>query len=96
MDRIFGGSPASVLLRLVIISIIVGIVLRALGIRPLDLIRHFDEFFRHLSYYGVDALNWGLRYFLLGAIIVFPIWAVYRLIKVLGDGSGGKGGSGKS
>ena len=44
MERIFGGSPAAVLLRLIIISVIVGMVLKALGVRPQDLLRHFDEF----------------------------------------------------
>jgi hypothetical protein len=86
MERIFGGSPAAVLLRLIIISIIVGIVLKALGVRPQDLLRSFDEFVYSLRFLGVDALQW----FMLGAIIVFPVWAVVRLLKVLGGG--GKSG----
>lgn len=85
MERIFGGSPAAVLLRLIIISIIVGIVLKALGVRPQDLLRSFDEFVYNLRFLGADALQW----FLLGAMIVFPVWAVVRLLKVLG-GKGGK------
>jgi Family of unknown function (DUF6460) len=28
---------------------------------------------------GFDAFNWVLRYFLLGAVIVFPVWFIIRL-----------------
>lgn len=84
MERIFGGNPAAILLRLIIISVIVGVVLKALGVRPQDLLRHFDEILNNLRYLGVDAVQW----FLLGAMIVFPVWAVVRLLKVLGGKSG--------
>lgn len=84
MERIFGGNPAAVLLRLIIISVIVGVVLKALGIRPSDLLRHFDEILSNLRYLGVDAVQW----FLLGAIIVFPVWALVRVLKVIGGKDG--------
>jgi hypothetical protein len=84
MERIFGGSPAAVLLRLIVISIIVGIVLKALGVRPGDLLERFNDLVHSLRYLGADAVQW----FLLGAIVVFPAWLIYRLLRVLG----GKGG----
>jgi hypothetical protein len=31
---------------------------------------------------GFDSIEWIFRYFLLGAVIVFPIWLVVRLLKV--------------
>lgn len=84
MERIFGGNPAAVLLRLVIISVIVGVVLKALGIRPQDLFYQFQEILRNLRFLGVDAVQW----FLLGAMIVFPVWLVVRLLKVIGGKDG--------
>lgn len=84
MERIFGGSPAAVLLRLIVISIIVGIVLKAFGVRPQDLLWHFREFVYDLRFLGSDAFHW----FLLGAIIVFPVWGVVRLLKLLGGRDG--------
>ena len=38
MERFFGGNPALVLLRLVILSLIVGVVLAALGFSPFEII----------------------------------------------------------
>ena len=38
MERFFGGNPALVLLRLAILSLIVGVVLAALGFSPFELI----------------------------------------------------------
>jgi hypothetical protein len=85
MERIFGGNPAAVLLRLIIISIIVGVVLKALGVRPEDLIKNLDAVLKSLGELGADAVHW----FLLGALVVFPVWGVVRLLKMLG-GKGGK------
>jgi len=82
MERFFGGSPGAVLLRLSIISIIVGVVLHALGLDPLNLIESVRALVRYISERGLDALEWLLRYFLIGAVIVVPIWLIVRLIKL--------------
>jgi hypothetical protein len=36
---------------------------------------------------GFTAIEKAARYFLLGAVIVFPVWLVMRLLKVMGRGS---------
>jgi hypothetical protein len=36
---------------------------------------------------GFAAVEKGFRYFLLGAVIVFPVWLVVRLLKVAGGAS---------
>ena len=58
LTRFLGGSPLSVAFRLVLLSILVGVVLAAIGF---------------------DAINWLWRYFLLGAVIVIPIWLLSRI-----------------
>jgi uncharacterized protein DUF6460 len=35
--------------------------------------------FQRLWDLGFDALNWLWRYFLLGAVIVIPIWLLMRI-----------------
>ena len=89
MDRrqFFGDSVAGTLIRLVLLSIVVGIVFSALGITPFNLIERLDQLVRNVMNMGFDALNWAFGYFLLGAVIVFPIWFVMRLLKVMGRGS---------
>src|SRR5665213_2279129 len=79
--RIFGGSPLAVLGRLILVSILVGVILSALGLDPFDIVRSVEQLIRHIWNMGFDAVRWLWRYFLLGAVIVIPIWLVVRLVK---------------
>lgn len=91
MEQIFGGSPLGVMLRLIVISIIVGVVLSALGLSPLDLFDSIRRLIDWLYTLGFESIEWIFRYFLLGAVVVIPVWIIYRLLKFLADG--GKSGS---
>jgi hypothetical protein len=82
VTRFFGGSPAGVLLRLVVISFVVGIVLNALGVSPFDIIDGLRNLAWRIYMLGFDSIEWIFRYFLLGAVIVFPIWLIVRLLKL--------------
>jgi hypothetical protein len=80
MTRIFGGSPLAVVGRLVLVSILVGVVLTALGLDPFDIVRSIERLIRQMWNMGFDAIRWLWRYFLLGAVIVIPVWMIIRLI----------------
>jgi len=80
MTRIFGGSPLAVVGRLVLVSILVGVVLTALGLDPFDIVRSIERLIRQMWNMGFDAIRWLWRYFLLGAVIVIPVWVIMRLI----------------
>ncbi len=80
MSRVFGGSPLAVLVRLVLVSILVGVVLAALGLDPFDIVRSVERLFRSIWNMGFDAVRWLWRYFLLGAVIVIPIWVLMRVV----------------
>jgi len=80
MTKVFGGSPLAVLARLVLVSILVGVVLAALGLDPFDIISSVERLIRHIWDMGFDAVRWLWRYFLLGAVIVIPICIVIRLV----------------
>jgi len=84
MERFFGGNPALVLLRLVILSLIVGVVLAALGFSPYDLLQNIRELAQRIYDMGFTAVEKAFRYFLLGAVIVFPVWMVMRVLKMFG------------
>ena len=79
-SRIFGGSPLAVLARLVLVSILVGVILSALGLDPFDIVRSIERLFRTLWNMGFDIVRYVWRYFLLGAVIVIPIWIITRLV----------------
>ncbi|MGI9422634.1 MAG: DUF6460 domain-containing protein [Hyphomicrobiaceae bacterium] len=80
MERLFGGNPLGVAIRLIILSIIVGIVMSALGIQPENLLYHLQIFIRRLYDLGFGAIDWLVQYFIIGAVVVIPIWLVARLI----------------
>jgi hypothetical protein len=78
-NRFFGGSPLSVLLRLVLISVLVGVILSAIGLDPWNIIPSVRRLIFTIWDMGFDAVAWLWRYFLLGAVIVIPIWLLMRL-----------------
>jgi hypothetical protein len=80
MTKFLGGSPLSVLMRLILVSILVGVVLSALGLDPFDIIQSVRRLIQSIWNMGFDAVRWLWGYFLLGAVIVIPIWIVARLV----------------
>ena len=79
LDQIFGGNPVGVIVRLIILSVVVGIILSALGITPDNLIYRLGLLIERIYEMGWGAVEWAFGYFLLGAIIVVPIWLLSRL-----------------
>jgi hypothetical protein len=79
LTRFLGGTPLSVAFRLILLSILVGVVLAAIGFDPYNILRSIQLLFQRLWDLGFDAINWLWRYFLLGAVIVIPIWFLSRL-----------------
>jgi hypothetical protein len=88
MERFFGGNPALVLIRLAILSLVVGVILAALGFSPFDLFDSLRRLAARIYDMGFAAIEKSLRYFVLGAVIVFPVWIVVRVLKVMGRTSG--------
>ncbi|MFQ3458739.1 DUF6460 domain-containing protein [Bradyrhizobium sp. UFLA01-814] len=77
--RFLGGSPLSVAFRLILLSILVGVVLAAIGLDPWNILYSIRRLFQSIWDFGFDAISWAWRYFLLGAVIVIPIWLLSRL-----------------
>jgi hypothetical protein len=80
VTRVIGGSPLAVLGRLILVSILVGVVLSVLGLDPWNILDSVRVLLQRLWDMGFDAVYWLWRYFLLGAVIVIPIWLIIRLI----------------
>ena len=79
--RFFGGPPLAVVVRLILLSILVGVVLHASGLDPWNILDSIRRFLLHIWNMGFDAVRWVWRWFLLGAIIVIPIWLIVRLVR---------------
>jgi hypothetical protein len=80
MYRFLGGSPLAVAFRLILLSILVGVVLAAIGFDPWNIVNSIRLLFRRIWDLGFDAINGLWRYFLLGAVIVIPVWFLSRLL----------------
>ena len=79
-NQLFGGNPMAVLVRLVILSIVVGIVLSVLKIQPQEIfqyVRHLAEWVYSL---GFGAVRDALGFLALGGAVVVPIWLIARLL----------------
>src|SRR6201982_206699 len=79
LTRFLGGSPLAVAFRLILLSILVGVVLAAIGFDPWNIVYSIRLLIRRIWDLGFDAINSLWRYFLLGAVIVIPVWLLSRL-----------------
>ncbi len=78
MPKITGST----IIKLVVASLVVGLVLATLNIDPVDLLRDFKGTLERLAQWSVDAFGWAFSYILLGAVIVVPIWLAVYLIRM--------------
>lgn len=82
MDRntIIGGNPFGVVIRLALLSIVVGIVLSVLGITPQNFLDRLNTIITNIYELGFGAFESILGYLLLGAMVVVPIWLITRFV----------------
>jgi len=81
-SRFFGGPPLSVIFRLVLLSILIGVILEVLGLDPWNVIDSLRSLLLRIWDMGFDAVRWLWRYLLLGAALVVPIWLIMRLVRI--------------
>ena len=81
IKRLFGGPPLSVIVKLILLSILVGVVLAAFGLDPWNIIESARDLIRGIWNMGWNAVVSVWRYFLLGAVLVIQIWLIVRLVK---------------
>lgn len=84
MEKYIGGPAGKVFLRLLIASLIVGMILSFLGLSPYHLVDSFINLARRIYDMGFDAIAWLFEYIILGAIIVVPFWLLSRTFNILG------------
>jgi hypothetical protein len=80
LTRFLGDTPLRVVLKLLVISFLVGVLMSALGWSPFDVVLAIRDFFVDLWNMGFAAVERFLRYFLLGAAVVVPAFLVIRML----------------
>lgn len=79
LQQALGGAPGKVVLKLVLASLLVGVVLAALEMTPWGLIHYLRYLFHEIVGSGMEAVHRVLGYAVSGAVIVLPIWLLIRL-----------------
>jgi hypothetical protein len=80
LARLLGDSPLRVLLKLLVVSFIVGLVMNAFGWSPLDVYYGIRNFFLDIWNLGFRAIDRFLGYILLGGAIVVPAFILLRIV----------------
>lgn len=84
LSAILGDSPLRVAVRLIVLSVVVGFVLAYLGIRPVEVVDWGRRLIAGIWNQGFDFFIALWQYFLIGAVIVVPVFLVLRLLRIAG------------
>ncbi|PDT26172.1 hypothetical protein CO660_29540 [Rhizobium sp. L9] len=79
VNRFLGDSLSRTLIKLIVVSLIVGFVMTVFGLTPWNIIYGFRDFILELWHRGFAALGRVGDYLLLGATIVIPLFVILRL-----------------
>ncbi|MFS8143697.1 hypothetical protein ATY78_00180 [Rhizobium sp. R635] len=79
VNRFLGDSLGRTLIKLVVVSLIVGFVMTVFGLTPWNIIYGFRDFILEIWHRGFSALGRVGDYLLLGATIVIPLFVILRL-----------------
>jgi hypothetical protein len=79
VNRFLGDSPGRTLVKLIVVSLIVGFVMKIFGWRPMDLIVGVRRFVLDVWHTGFAALGSVGDYLVLGATIVIPLFLLLRI-----------------
>jgi hypothetical protein len=80
LNRMLGDTPGRTIIKLVIISVVVGFVMSMMGFSPWDLVRFIQRGLRDLWNSGFAALGRVGDYLLVGAMIVVPVFIILRIL----------------
>jgi Family of unknown function (DUF6460) len=84
VNNFLGDSLGRVVVKLLVASLLLGIVLATLGLAPLDVYERAFQLVQSIWNMGFGAIRRFGDYILLGAVIVVPIFIVMRLLKMRG------------
>lgn len=84
VERVLGGTPGGVLVRLLVMSFVVGLILHALHVDTRDIVAWLQQRLRDISDLGLGSLETALNILILGAVIVVPVWLVFRAVRLIG------------
>ncbi|MBO6814189.1 MAG: hypothetical protein JJ891_04965 [Rhizobiaceae bacterium] len=82
LTTFLGDSPARVIVKLLVISFVVGVLLSYFNFTPYEIWLAVKEFFVRLWELGFDAIGKVGQYLLAGALVVVPVFFILRFMKL--------------
>lgn len=85
--------PANIrdtIIKLVLFSFVIGLLLSFFDIDPAQLLKNFGATAEKIFEIVADIIEWGVKYVLVGAVVVVPVWLVFFLLSKLRGKSRGK------
>jgi hypothetical protein len=79
-NRFLGDTPGRILIKLIIVSLVVGFVMHAFNWTPYDIFYSIRNFALHLWNMGFAAFGRFADYLLLGAAVVIPAFILLRIL----------------
>lgn len=79
LERFIGGPPAWVLGRLLMLSLLVGVVLWVFDIRPWNVFWRIKAFLMSIVDNFADFAHLILEWLMVGLVVVVPLWFISRL-----------------
>jgi len=79
LNRFLGGSPGSVLVKLIFLSLLVGAFLAFLDITPFGLMEGLFNWISSVLDLSFETVREVALWAVYGAVIVVPLWLISRL-----------------
>ena len=81
ITRFLGDTPSRTIVKLVVISFVVGIIMSALNFTPYEVWEAIRNFVTRLYDLGFEAVWRIAKYFVWGAMVVIPIFILMRVLR---------------
>lgn len=75
-----GPAPAAQIIKIALLSLLVGVVLAAFGMTPWGFFHFLRDLFHDLFGHGIEALHRIAGYIVSGAMIVVPVWLILKFL----------------
>ena len=82
VTQFLGDTPSRTIVKLAIISLVVGIIMSAMHFTPMDVWYAVRDFARWLYNLGFEAFGRIGIYFLYGAMVVIPVFILLRIMAI--------------
>jgi len=80
VNRLLGDTPGRTILKLIVVSLVVGFVMALFNLDPWDIFYSIRRFVLDLWHSGFAALGSVGNYLVLGATIVIPVFIILRIL----------------